>query len=62
MDYLTRVKKSKEEYKAVNSYPSVLPDAWMINFFIEWEKVTALVKRGAAKRGVDLNFIEIVSR
>ena len=62
MDYLTRVKQSKEEYKTDIGYPSVLPDAWMINFFIEWEKVTDLVKRGAAKKGVDLNFIEIVSR
>lgn len=62
MDYLTRIKKSKEEYKAVNGYPSVLPDAWMINFFIEWEKVTSFVKRSAVRKGVDLNFIELTSR
>lgn len=62
MDYLTRVKKSKEEYKSDNTYPNVLPDAWMINFFIEWEKAVAMVKKGAEKRGLDLNFIEIVSR
>lgn len=62
MDYLTRVKQCKEEYKAVNTYHSVLTDAWMINFFIEWEKAVALVKKGAAKRDVDLNFIVLTSR
>ena len=62
MDYLTRVKKSKEEHKKVYGYPSELPDAWLINFFVEWEKIVAMVKEGARKRGIDLNLIEIVSR
>ena len=62
MDYLTRVNKSKEECRSANSFTRVLPDVWMINFFIEWEKAVDMVKKGAEKRGIDLNFIEIVSR
>lgn len=62
MDYLTRVNKSKEACKSSNDFSRFLPDVWMINFFIEWEKAVALVIKGAEKRGVDLNFIEIVSR
>lgn len=62
MDYLTRVKKYKEEYKNIYGYHSVLSDAWLINFFIEWERTIDTVKNGAEKRGIDLNFIEITSR
>lgn len=62
MDYMTRVRNFKEEYKAENGHYDVIPLAWMINFFVEWEKVTAQVKKGARERGIDLNYIELASR
>lgn len=62
MDYMTRVKKCKEDYKADIGHANVLPDAWMINFFIEWEKTTNMVKEGARKKGIDLNFIYLTGR
>ena len=62
MDYMTRVKNCKKEYKAEVGHYDVLPDAWMINFFIEWERVTEQVKKGARERGIDLNFIYLASR
>jgi len=62
MDYMTRIKKSKKEHRAKVGHYDVLPDAWMINFFIEWEKTVAMVKEGARKRGIDLNFTYLTSR
>ena len=62
MDYMTRVKNFKEDYKAENGHYDVIPLAWMINFFIEWERVTDQVKKGARERGIDLNYIELASR
>ena len=62
MDYMTRVKNFKRGYKAEVGHYDVLPDAWMINFFVEWERVTEQVKKGAKKRGIDLNSIELLYR
>ena len=59
---MKRVKKSKEDYKEDIGYANVIPNTWMINFFIEWEKVTTAVKEGARKKGIDLNFIYLTSR
>lgn len=62
MDYKTRVSNLRKDYKENMGYHNPIPLAWSINFFVEWEKVTALVKKGAEKRGIDLNFIELTSR
>ena len=62
MDYKTRVSNLQKEYKEETGYHNPIPIAWSINFFIEWEKTVTAVKEGARKRGIDLNFIEIVSR
>ena len=62
MDYMTRVSNFKEDYKAENGHYDAIPLPWMINFFVEWEKVTTAVKEGARKKGIDLNFIYLTSR
>ena len=62
MDYKTRVSKLKKEYKEERGSHHPIPTYWAINFFAEWEKSIAMVKEVASKRGIDLNFIEIVSR
>ena len=62
MDYKTRVSNLQKEFNHDMNYQKHIPMAWSINFFIEWEKAVAMVKKGAEKRGVDLNFIEITSR
>lgn len=62
MDNMTRVKKLRHECKEKTGYDNPFPVAWSVNFFSEWEKVTAMVKQEAEKRGVDLNNIWIVRR